>query len=675
MQDDQDYYTILGVSRDASVVDIRRAYRALAKSLHPDSLSAGSQTPPAHDFRAVTEAYETLKDEGRRRDYDEELNSARQLASRGRQEKKPGRAFAAGLTIGILVAVGAIGAKIYLDRAGSRASVAKSQDSLRARKADQVVSANVPARDAPSEPKDDTPLEAREAMAEPPAENPIEPAESPSAKTLSPGPVNPGASPSYGSPEMAVPAGTTERMAQAPAPSRPPGRVDFSEFLPHARFGTGQGIDLEGAPARVSGGSPHTSDQPAKALQSRPAPLPETAGRPSPPPLSAFTEAVLSLEKTINTERDGVAAYRLVSLVGSATRMDDLSQAVGVASKPETRELINSRIETLKRSQNEPVNADARPEQLTNAGDRPAPFLDNASTLRFPESGVIEVAAGSKARETILHLLPGNGLTFTDCASCPEMVVIPAGQSVMGSRPENESYRSEEAPAHRIFIRRPLAISKHGISLGNWRLCVEAGACRPTEASLLAVGPHIPATRVSWFDAKAYADWLSQTTGWRYRLLSEAEWEYVARAGAARESMETALRPNRAIAESIRDIGSLPFRAHLRRAGGAVENAWGIHAMNENVLEWVEDCWHGSYEKAPADASAWLSAGNGDCAYRVVRGTTGTRGAFGGRRAASRAREFADMRAPTLGFRVAREIPAPTKTALDGRAQNIFDGK
>ena len=192
MQDDQDYYTILGVSRDASVVDIRRAYRALAKSLHPDSLSAGSQTPPAHDFRAVTEAYETLKDEGRRRDYDEELNSARQLASRGRQEKKPGRAFAAGLTIGILVAVGAIGAKIYLDRAGSRASVAKSQDSLRARKADQVVSANVPARDAPSEPKDDTPLEAREAMAEPPAENPIGPAESPSAKTLSPGPVNPG---------------------------------------------------------------------------------------------------------------------------------------------------------------------------------------------------------------------------------------------------------------------------------------------------------------------------------------------------------------------------------------------------------------------------------------------------------------------------------------------------
>lgn len=666
MQNDQDYYSILGVSRDASAVDIRRAYRALAKALHPDRLAAGSENPPDHDFRAVTEAYETLKDEGRRREYDEDLNRARQVASSSTQKRRPGRAFAAGLTLGIVFAVAGIGGKIYLDRVNGR--TAKSQESLRGQKADQIVRAKAPAQDMPSNAKEPKPRDTREALAEhtAPAENPAEEKATPATeKTASESPSEaPSAPNDASSPSLQnVPA---EKSAAVPASTQPARRVDFSEFLPGARrpIATETVAGSDDAPSKVSASPLHTPDLPAKTLQSKPAkPVQVTAASSSStPPFSSFTETVLSLERTIDNGRDGVAAYRLVSLVSSATKLDELSQAVSVATKPETRDLINSRIEALKKPQNE--------KGISEPPSRATPFVESGPALRFPENGLIEVATGPRLRETILHLLPGNGLveSFSDCVNCPEMVVIPAGQSVMGSRPENDGYRSEEAPAHRISVRKPVAISKHGISLGNWRLCVEAGACRPTEASLLAIGPHVPATQVSWFDAKAYVDWLSQTTGKRYRLLSEAEWEYVARAGAPRETMDMALRPNRAFAETIRDIGTLPYRSRLRRADGTSQNAWGVHAMQENVLEWVEDCWHGNYDKAPMDGSPWLSAGDGDCAYRVVRGTGGA--AFGSnRRSVSRAREFAEVRAPTLGFRVARDIPGPAKTVVDGRPQ------
>jgi formylglycine-generating enzyme required for sulfatase activity len=92
-------------------------------------------------------------------------------------------------------------------------------------------------------------------------------------------------------------------------------------------------------------------------------------------------------------------------------------------------------------------------------------------------------------------------------------------------------------------------------------------------------------------------------------------------------------------------------------------NAWGM--QGGGVLEWVEDCWHASYDHAPEDASPWLSATGGDCTYRVVRGNANAAGGLGWRPSA-RAKEFAETKAPTLGFRVAREIAPPAKTALEG---------
>ena len=227
--------------------------------------------------------------------------------------------------------------------------------------------------------------------------------------------------------------------------------------------------------------------------------------------------------------------------------------------------------------------------------------------------------------------------SFSDCASCPEMVTVPGGQTLMGSRPESSGYRPEEGPAHRINVHKPFAVSKHGISAENWRACVDAGICRPILASYLSAGPGVPATRVSWFDAKTYVEWLSKSSGRHYRLLSEAEWEYMAHAGKATDpGLKLDRQAGRGGVSNVLQLGG----AGLKQLGETKPNAWGVHPLPANLLEWVEDCWHPNYAQAPQDAAPWLSGGGGDCAYRVVRGVSAAGGEFGGRRLAGRAREF-----------------------------------
>ncbi len=375
-------------------------------------------------------------------------------------------------------------------------------------------------------------------------------------------------------------------------------------------------------------------------------------------PRSQFAKEVLSLESQTNSDAGGVAVYRLVSLVNSSTAIDDLIEAASLAGKPETVDLINGRIAALKADRDRQA-ASAKPQEPAAQQSAPAAVgVPSRSRL----DGTFDVATGARGSETILRLHPGSGLkeSFSDCASCPEMVTVPGGQTVIGSRPESLGYRPEEAPAHKIGIQRPFAVSKHGISAENWRACVEAGICRPTLASYLSAGPGVPATRVSWFDARTYVEWLSKSTGRHYRLLSEAEWEYAAQAGKAAE----AIKPEAGPAGRGAVPGLLRLGGALKQLGETKPNGWGVYPLPGNLLEWVEDCWHTNYVQAPQDGSPWLSAGGGDCAYRVVRGVASSGGEFGGRRLAGRAREAADARSPTLGFRIARDL-TPSKTALD----------
>jgi formylglycine-generating enzyme required for sulfatase activity len=214
--------------------------------------------------------------------------------------------------------------------------------------------------------------------------------------------------------------------------------------------------------------------------------------------------------------------------------------------------------------------------------------------------------------------VPGALTEFEDCAGCPRMVVIPAGEFTMGSPP---SERGAEAQ-HRVTIANPFAVSKFEITFDEWDACTEAGGCRgyrPDDEGW-GRGKH-PVMNISWEDAKAYVDWLSRRTGRPYRLLSEAEWEYAARAGTTTPySYGDTLSPGAANYDGSAD-GSGPSdvnRQSTMPVGSFPANGFALHDMPGNVSEWVEDCWHDEYTaRHPTDGSAWLE---GNCNGRVVRG-------------------------------------------------------
>jgi formylglycine-generating enzyme required for sulfatase activity len=239
---------------------------------------------------------------------------------------------------------------------------------------------------------------------------------------------------------------------------------------------------------------------------------------------------------------------------------------------------------------------------------------------------------------------------FKECTRCPQMVIARPGQFLMGSgSPELGS--SNENPQHAVTIPGRFAISKREITFEQWDLCHGLGGCRnsPTDEER---GSR-PVARVNWDDAKEYVAWLSEITGKDYRLLSEAEWEYAARAGAQTDypwgndvqNGSKAMANCSGCGSDWDDEGTAP-------TGSFDANSFGLYDMNGNVGEWVEDCYHDNYEGAPNDGSAWLSQ---DCKMRVHRG-----GSWGSSaasiRSSSRAKAPPSSRVNTLGFRVARSF-------------------
>jgi len=207
---------------------------------------------------------------------------------------------------------------------------------------------------------------------------------------------------------------------------------------------------------------------------------------------------------------------------------------------------------------------------------------------------------------------------FRDCAGCPHMVVIPAGEFTMGSPPAEQQAEAQ----HRVTIAAPFAVSKFEITFDDWDACVRDGGCsniRPNDEGW-GRGQH-PVIHMSFDTAKVYVSWLSRKTGKPYRLLSEAEWEYAARAGTTTTfAVGDNLSPDRANFNGSTD-GSGPSDINRQKTmpvGSFRANAFGLHDMHGNVSEWVEDCWHNDYtEKAPTDGSAWVE---GECTGRVLRG-------------------------------------------------------
>ena len=230
----------------------------------------------------------------------------------------------------------------------------------------------------------------------------------------------------------------------------------------------------------------------------------------------------------------------------------------------------------------------------------------------------------------------------------PEMVEIPAGVFRMGCV-SGQRCSDQEEPVHEVRIARPFAISKYEVTFADWQTCLDGGGCNGYSPEDSGWGrADRPVINVSWNDAQAYLSWLSQETGEQYRLPSEAEWEYAARAGAATAyTWGNRIGRNLANCQGCRSQWDNDQTAPV---GSFPENAFGLHDMHGNVWEWVQDCWNGSYEGAPTDGRAWEVR---DCEFRVLRGgawNTQTRWV----RSAHRMASATPVRA--YGFRIARTV-------------------
>lgn len=279
---------------------------------------------------------------------------------------------------------------------------------------------------------------------------------------------------------------------------------------------------------------------------------------------------------------------------------------------------------------------------------------------------------------------------FRDCEACPQMVRIPPGEFLMGAGPNEEdserlgdSFRNRSQPQRRVRIAA-FAIGQFEVTRGEFRRFAEASGHAAGACFVWAGGEHRldsatgwhspgypqddrhPATCVSWEDAEAYVRWLSQLTGRRYRLPSEAEWEYAARAGsvtprfwgtdghaacAHANGADARLRAALPLAADWDAADCDDGHVHTAPAGSFLANAFGLHDMLGNAAEWTADCWNPDYRGAPADGS---SRSDGDCGMRAVRGGAWDEGPAG-LRAAYRVGSPVVIRVYTRGFRVVRE--------------------
>ncbi|HZM43782.1 MAG TPA: formylglycine-generating enzyme family protein [Burkholderiales bacterium] len=278
-----------------------------------------------------------------------------------------------------------------------------------------------------------------------------------------------------------------------------------------------------------------------------------------------------------------------------------------------------------------------------------------------------------------------------DCTHCPEMVVVPAGKFVMGAAPGEEErenlsgeFRNRSQPQRSVSVGS-FSAGKFEVTRGQYRTFAEATR-RGSDGCFIWTGAAFeldrakdwrnpgypqsdshPVTCVSWEDASAYAGWLSRETGRKYRLLTEAEWEYAARAGSTTArywgddaGMSCSFANGADLATGVQVPGASTWNAvdcndrHAWTApvGSYRANAFGLHDMLGNVEEWTQDCWSGNYGGAPSDGSARTT---GDCTLRAVRGGSWL-DAPAGVRAAYRVGSPTTVRVYRRGFRVAADL-------------------
>ena len=254
------------------------------------------------------------------------------------------------------------------------------------------------------------------------------------------------------------------------------------------------------------------------------------------------------------------------------------------------------------------------------------------------------------------------GTAVRECAECPKMVVVPAGRFRMGDL--SGAGGSGEKPVHDVTIASPFAVGKYEVTFAEWDACVAGGGCTHRPADDRWGRGTRPVIDVSWDDTQAYVRWLSRETGKPYRLLSEAEWEYVARAGTTTKYW-WGNEADHAHANYGKDnfcegmVAGADRWEYTSPVGSFAANAFGLFDTAGNVWEWVADCWHDSYQGAPNDGSVWAG---GDCDRHELRGGSW---ADDPRRILSADRDrysvvchgsVSGFRGSNVGFRVARTL-------------------
>jgi formylglycine-generating enzyme required for sulfatase activity len=310
-----------------------------------------------------------------------------------------------------------------------------------------------------------------------------------------------------------------------------------------------------------------------------------------------------------------------------------------------------------------------KPEPPPPVSSNPRPPSDAWS----PEPAPGQSAEAPLAPERERALKPGD--EFKECAECPRMVVIPAGEFMMGAPESEPEHYPNELPQHRVNIAQPFAVGAFKVTRDELDAFVRDTRYRidkcftledgrveerlgrsPQNPGFAQDGKH-PAVCVSWDDAQAYVAWLTRKTGRVYRLLTEAEWEYAARAGTSSPFWwGTSISADQANYDSSSSYGGSGNKREGREKTVPVDsfaaNPWGLYQVHGNAFEWVEDCWNDTYGNAPADGAARLT---GDCSRHVRRGSAWNYIAAT-LRSAFRDSRPARFRGSNIGLRVARMI-------------------
>ncbi|MCO7519045.1 MULTISPECIES: formylglycine-generating enzyme family protein [unclassified Pseudomonas] len=265
---------------------------------------------------------------------------------------------------------------------------------------------------------------------------------------------------------------------------------------------------------------------------------------------------------------------------------------------------------------------------------------------------------------------PKPGSVFRDCKqACPEMVVLPAGSFQMGTPDDELGRQDDEGPLHTVTFAKPFAMSRFQVTAAEWDAYLKASGTRIADGDdrpgrrctaskpSYPQGPRQPAVCMNFEEVEHYVAWLSKTTGKHYRMVSEAEREYAARAGSS-GPFPFAMDPGEdyQISRNANTYGPKDGFSYTSPVGSYPANAFGLYDMHGNVYEWLADCWSPNYQGAPTDGSAWTTGlAGGDCTTRQIRGNDWSEAPIFSR-SGNRNTRKPEVRGDWLGLRVVREL-------------------